>query len=343
MSPPGASPTAPRVRDALLAHAERIAVVPLTLVVSPAGSGKSTLLDAWQRALAAHGQPTAYLDLSPLHADASVLVADLREPCAHAAPGFGAETLAALALPPVADTWRSLARAWLRDAAKLEAPLVLFVDNFHELPHEASGARWLDEVIRASSGRCAVVVSTRGSVPGCAARLRADGAVLDVGAQDLSLRFDEVRDVLAAHGAGADAEVTARVLARTGGWATGVQLAARRLAQVEPAARAAFALRLAREPDLFGFVANEVLRDEPAEALAVLDAVALLGRCAPADAAELLGDPRAGGWIGRAVERGLLLSDGDEVWVHQLWRDLLNERAAQREPPAARAATLQRA
>ena len=334
----------PRIRDSLLRRAEQIAAVPITLVVAPAGSGKSTLLAAWRRSLAERGEASAYLDLSPLHADAAVLVADLLEVAGHAQPGFGAESARALAHHAGdTETWRLLARAMLRDLATAAAPLIFFLDNFHELAADASAARWLDEMVRARNPNLAFVVSSRGSVPASVARLRAEGAILEVTAQDLSLRFEEVQRLLLDHGSGDDAELTARLLARTEGWATGVQLAARRLARIDPAERNDFVAQLGREPDLFGFVATEVLRDEPDELLAVVEAMALLGRCAPADVAELLGDARAEEWIARAVERGVLLGRDGEVWLHQLWRELLAERSSARTAPADRRDQLVRA
>lgn len=319
----------PRIREALLARADAIGTLPLALVVAPAGSGKSTLLAAWRRILTERDAATAYLDLSPLHADAPVLAPDLLEVARQALPAFGPETAAALAQPDAnADAWRRLARAWLLDMRGAAAPLVLFLDNFHELPTDSSGARLIDELLRARSPQLGLVVSSRGSVPPAAERLRADGALLEVDANDLSLRFDEVRGVLATHGVGDDPELVTSVLARTEGWATGVQLAGRRLARIEPAERAGFVQRLGREPDLFGFVAHEVLRDEPPEVLTAARAVALLGRCTAADVVELEGEPRAAEWVAHAVDRGVLLADGDEVWIHQLWRERIAEGSA---------------
>lgn len=317
-----AAPGTPQIRDALLARADAIGALPLALVVAPAGSGKSTLLAGWQLRLEKREVAAGSLDLSPLHADASVLAADLLEVARRALPAFGVETTAALGESTTGtEAWRRLARAWLLDARSTGTPLVLFLDDFHALPPDAPGVRLLDELLRARSSQLAFVVSSRGSVPPAVARLRADGALIEVDADDLSLRFDEVRGVLAAHGAGDDADLAARVLARTEGWATGVQVAGRRLARIEPADRSAFVERLGREPDLFGFISNEVLRDEPPEVLAAARAVALLGRCTAEDAAELLGEPRAVEWIARAAERGVLLADRDAVWIHQLWRD----------------------
>lgn len=325
------------MRESLLRRADQLAAVPLALVVAPAGSGKSTLLDAWRRRLADAGECSAYLDLSPLHANAAVLAADALEVARDVDPSFGADTALALAdRSEAGESWRHLVRTWLRDATRLAAPLRLFLDNFHELPPDSDGARWIDEVIRARHPLLALVVASRGGTPPIGARLRTEGALLEITSADLSLRTDEVQQILALHGAGDDASLAARVLARTEGWATGVQLAARRLAAIEPAEREDFLRKLGREPDLFGFIAMEVLRDEPPEGVAILDAVALLGRCAPADVAELLGDPAAEQAVLRAAERGVLLSDGREVWVHQLWRDFVAERVAPPRTPDER-------
>lgn len=81
---------------------------------------------------------------------------------------------------------------------------MLFLDNFHELANDSDGARLLDELLRARSPQLGFVVSSRGSVPAAVARLRAEGAAIEVDVGDLSLRFDEVRGVLAEHGAGDD-------------------------------------------------------------------------------------------------------------------------------------------
>ena len=337
-------PVAPRVRSELLTRAEALAVVPLALVVAPAGSGKTTLLAAWRRRLAESGEIAAYLDLSPLHGDASVFASDLLEVARRARPEFGEETARARAEHAAAnDPWRAIARSWLRDAAALEAPLALFLDNFHELPAESEGARWLDELLRARHPKLVFVVSSRGSVPASAARLRTEGALIEVNAADLSLRANEVQQLLTDSGAGSDASLAARVLARTEGWATGVQLAARRLARIDPERREAFLQQLGREPDLFGFIAAEVLRDEPPELFAVIEAAATLGRCAQGDVVELLDDPGAASAVVRAVDRGGLLSDGEEVWIHQLWHEFIRERITKRRTREARHALLHRA
>ena len=235
MSPPSPPPT-PRIRDSLLARADRITVFPLTLVGAPAGSGKSTLLGAWRRRLAELGETTAYLDLSPLHADASVLCADLLEVMRHVAPGFGAETTRRLAnASSEADEWRQTAA---RLPAGLEQRGQRRVAGTRQLPR---GRRRRDRraLHRRAAARTRFLASTSwsrvaGPSPDVATRLRAAGVVQEVDDGELSLRFDEVERVLAEHGAAGDPDLATRVLARTEGWATGVQLAARRLSRSIP-------------------------------------------------------------------------------------------------------------
>mgnify|MGYP001462544949 CR=1 FL=1 len=85
-----AAPSPPPVRDSLLTRAEQLGVLPLALVVAPAGSGKSTLLAAWRRRIAERGDATAFVDLSPLHADAAVLRQVIRDGVPGTSmPGFG--------------------------------------------------------------------------------------------------------------------------------------------------------------------------------------------------------------------------------------------------------------
>lgn len=327
-------PPSTPLRRALLDLADRLDAVPLTLVAAPAGSGKTTLLGAWREQLAARDVPSAFLDLGPLHAHGPILLADLVAAIRSARPGFGAESERTLAQLGEGDDWRLLARAFQRDRAADPHLLVVVLDNFHELGAETAGARLVDEWLRALIPNLHWVIATRGGTPAVTARLRAADAVLEVDTDALSLRSEEVQQVLAARGVAPEPELVARLLARTGGWATGVQVAARRLAALPEGERAGYLERLAREPDLFGFLTAEVLRDQPDGLRDAVEIVALAGgACTPAEVAELTGDPRTPEWIARAVDHGILTSDGDIVHTHQLWRDLLCEQARARHGP----------
>src|SRR5690606_565740 len=146
----------------------------------------------------------------------------------------------------------------------------------------------------------------RGATPGVTARLRSADAVLTVDAAALSLRLEEVQRVMAERGVAPEPALAARLLERTGGWATGVQAARRGLGALREAWRAGSGEQLGREPDLFAFLPADVLRDQPEGMRDAGEIVALAGACTPADVAEIAGDPRVPEWIARAVDHGIL-------------------------------------
>jgi len=340
---PSAPSPAPPVCASLLAIADRLTAVPLTLVAAPAGSGKTRLLEVWRARLADRGDPCAAITLDPLHSDAAILLADVLAAIRMVCPRFGTECERTLAhLPGRNDDWRLLARAFLRDRAADPHVLLLFLDGFHELAAGSPGARLLDASLRSAPPNLHWVIASRGVVPSAASRLRTDGGVIEVDYDQLSLRSDEIQRVLAAQGIEAGPELVAALLARTGGWATGVRVAARRIAALGPAARDAYLEQLGREPDLFGFITAEVLRDEPEALCAAVEAVALVGHCTAADVAEITGDAGTSEWLARAVAHGLLIADGDQVRLQPLWRDLLLERARARRPDDEQRARLRR-
>jgi LuxR family maltose regulon positive regulatory protein len=332
------------VRASLLALADQLVAGPVAVVAASAGSGKSTLLAAWQARLADRGDPCASLTLDPIHRDASLLLADLIAVIRPLRPGFGAECERALAhLPGREDDWRLLARAFLRDRAADPHLLLIFLDGFHELISDSTGARLVDAFVRTAAPNLHWVIASRGALPDAVVRLRANGGVVEVDRDQLSLRSDEIQSVLATNGLEAGPELTAALLARTGGWAMGVRIAARRIAALQPDMREAYLEKLGHEPDLFGFIATEVLRDEPDALCAAVEAIALVGQCTAGDVARITGDPGAAGWIRRAIDRGILIPDGDGVGIQPLWRELLLERARERRSDDEHRALLRRA
>lgn len=318
-------------RAALRAHAERLPETPLTLVSAPAGSGKSGLLSAWQAELAARGVPVARVDLARWHADAASLCADLVDALAAALGGFGPETRAlAGRIPDSAREWPLLARSLLREWSAAQRHAIVMLEDWNVLAPASSGLALADELLARAPTSLRFVVTTRGAEPAAAARLRATDRLLDVGAEDLALRIDEIRDTLASRGVAPDAELATRLLAQSEGWATGVMLAARLLSRAPPEDRHSLVSRLAHEPDVFAYVAGEVLRDEPAERVALLECASLLGVSTSRALAEASGVPDAQRRSAEACARGLLLRDGEKVWLPALWRGLLRERVVAR-------------
>jgi LuxR family maltose regulon positive regulatory protein len=330
-------------RPSLVEIADRLASVPLALVTAPAGSGKSTLLAAWRRRLAAAQVLTAELDLSTLHSEAALLAGDLVAALGRALPSAGGETRRALGNLSRDDAdWRLLLRRLRQDLDTDGRRLCLFLDDFHALDPDSSGARLVSELLRQPLPDLTLVIATRGAAPAALPRLRAAGSLIEVGPHDLNLRSDEIAAIFAERGIGSDEALVMPVLAQTEGWVTGVLLAARALAGHPASDRPAYARRLSRERDLFDYLAAEVLAEEAPGAVAVLEAAALLGSATAGDLRALSREGEAEAIARRAEAQGMLRRTEDGEWVlHPLWSTLLRERLRQRVD-AARWAELHR-
>lgn len=320
-------PRPPRPRAALLEIADRLPDTALCVVVAQAGSGKSVLVRSWRDALRAAGRLTALLDVSDLHADAASFAAAWAESLDSVSPGsFSASIRTAAQVQDSDRGWVVLARALLRDLSAEGPPIVSILDGTEALPKGSSAESLLDEVLRAAPPRLRVVIASRGAVPGSAARRRMEGSLLEIGADDLSLRGDQVSRALQDAGVPDDPALVAGILAQTEGWATGVVLAARLLADATPSDRHHVVSDLARRPDLIAYFSEEVLRRERPASLAVLEASALLGEASAEEIAEAAGSTAALAAVREAAERGLLQDEGGErLRVPSLWRVFLRQ------------------
>jgi LuxR family maltose regulon positive regulatory protein len=195
----------------------------LTLLTGPAGSGKTVLLSSWATTIGLPG-PVAWVSLDATDNDParfwSYLLAALRQ--ADAAPAGG--RLGSLLLPiggPDLGFVLELAAA----LAELEAPVVVVLDDLHEITNPAV-LDGLVAVLRRSPAALRLVLASREDPPLPLGRLRAGGRLTEIRAAELAFTAPEAARLLAGHGlvlAGADLAV---LRARTEGWAAGLRLAA---------------------------------------------------------------------------------------------------------------------
>ena len=229
------------------------------LIAAPAGWGKTLLASSWL-AEGATDNDAAWISLSPTDDD-------LR--------GFWTSVAAAL-IPRVGDRAAAALRNAVADdeleqvpgkvAAALAAdgaPLVLVLDNLHEVTGLAVHESLLRLVQRPPRG-LRMVVTTRRDPPWPLSQLRLAGVLSEIRASDLAFRADETRALLDRLGIDLDAVHVGRLVARTGGWAAGLRLAA---------------LELHNTPDPAGFV-DGFSGDDHAVAAYLLDQV--IDRLSPA-------------------------------------------------------------
>ena len=192
----------------------------VTVVVAPAGSGKTVLLRSWisQPSLAgcAAWVPTGRDERDPQHFWPAVLGA-LR------LTTQGSALVQALTAAPDLDGWAVTERL-VGDLAPLTEPLWLVVDDVHELDTEV--LRQLELLVLRAPPGLRFVLATRHDVRLGLHRLRLEGELAEIRANDLRFTLPEAGELFAAAGVALPGPEVAVLHERTEGWAAGLRLAA---------------------------------------------------------------------------------------------------------------------
>ena len=122
-----------------------------------------------------------------------------------------------------------LVRRLISELEALDAPVVLVIDDLHELVSPDAQAQ-LELLLARRPRLLYVVLATRHDPSLGLHRLRLAGELTELRAADLRLSAEEARQLLDASGVELSAEAAAMLLARTEGWAAGLRLATMSLA-----------------------------------------------------------------------------------------------------------------
>ena len=209
----------------------------LMLVCAPAGYGKTVLLADWVRR---GQQPAAWLSLDVGDNDPARFWRHGVAALDQARPGL-AERVGPLLGPPAPSSYEGLVTALINElAAGPDADQVLLVlDDYHLIDSEAVHES-LGFLLEHRPPGLRLVLASRSDPPLALARLRGRGQLAELRAAELRFTADEAAALLqVAAGPNAalpGAEVEALV-ARTEGWAAGLQLAGMSLRGHEDVAR----------------------------------------------------------------------------------------------------------
>ncbi|HWQ15878.1 MAG TPA: BTAD domain-containing putative transcriptional regulator [Roseiflexaceae bacterium] len=319
------------LRPDLQALLSEVRLHPMTLVVAPAGYGKTTLLSQWAHGLIRTGAPVAWLTLDGGEREPALLLAYLIRAFQTVFPSLGADAWRVLqsVASPERD-WPLVAGALCSDLQrKVPTAAFLFLDDLHLAAESAVTGQVLGYILRAAPPTLHLVAAAR-RAPTFAplARMRTEGLLLELTQRDLHLAPDEARQILALQGVALGDDELGLLLARTEGWALSLQLAARALAQLDPAQRGAFVRALGgSQEQLLGYLASEVLADLPGEVIDFLRLAALPAHFDADLLAEVLAREEVPYLLRRAQALGLPLlpldEQGDRLRFHPLWRELL--------------------
>jgi LuxR family maltose regulon positive regulatory protein len=208
----------PRLFDMLDAGVQRR----LTVVTGPPGAGKTLLVSTW----AAH--PTRP------HPPGRIAWLSIERGDRRPAPFWSAVVAAARAAGvPGLDSFTShvsldheeFTAAFANSLSTLRAPLVLILDDYHELSSTAVHGQ-LDALLRYAPDKLRVVIVSRSDPPVALHRLRLEGHLAEVRTADLAFTLSEATALFALAGLELTPDLVAALHGRTEGWVAGLRLAA---------------------------------------------------------------------------------------------------------------------
>jgi LuxR family transcriptional regulator, maltose regulon positive regulatory protein len=204
---------------------ERLGSARVTVLSASAGSGKTVLLRSWiaETDLADYA---AWVTMSHRERDPQGFWLSVLDALRQTVPGSA--LVGALTAAPDLDGWAIVERL-LTDLAPLREPLWLVIDDLHELGSDEA-RRQLELLLMRAPGELRFVLATRRDVQLGLHRLRLEGELAEIRADDLRFSLAEARELLAAAGVELAEPTLALLHERTEGWAAGLRLAALSLA-----------------------------------------------------------------------------------------------------------------
>jgi len=310
---------------------ERLGASPRVMVVSaPAGSGKTVLLRSWVgeagMAERAAWVPVGRDERDPQRFWLSVLDA-LRETSA------GSVLVRGLTAAPDLDGWEIVERL-LKDLAPLDERLWVVIDDLHELGSDQA-RRQLELLVMRAPPQLRFVLATRHDVRLGLHRLRLEGELTEIRADDLRFSQAEARALFAAAGMGLAEPTLGMLYERTEGWVAGLRLAALSLAGHPDPER--FAAEFSgTERTVAEYLLAEVLERQPAQVRRLLLRTSILERV-NGELADLLTGASGGERVLQDLEEAnafVVSLDPARSWFryHHLFADLLQLELRRAQP-----------
>jgi LuxR family transcriptional regulator, maltose regulon positive regulatory protein len=207
-------------RSSLIERLARDDARSIVSVVAPGGYGKTTLLAQWAER---NGQAFAWVSVGEADNDPKVLLTYVAEALNTVEP-IDRRVFDALA-SPTSSVPGSVVPRLGHALASMSSPVVLVLDDVH-LVHNSECRAALsvlaDHVVAGSR----LAFAGRDEPPVRVARLRAEGKILEIGPNDLSLTREEASLLLRAAEVALGEDDVAELHKRTEGWAAGLYLAA---------------------------------------------------------------------------------------------------------------------
>jgi LuxR family maltose regulon positive regulatory protein len=304
----------------------------VTLVSAPAGSGKTVLLRSWIDEGGLRSR-TAWVTVERSEGDDQHFWLSVVEQLRTVTGEDG--VVQRIAPTPEFDG-HGLVRRLISDLAALETPLVLVIDDLHELVSPAAHSQ-LEQLLASRPRLLYIVIATRHDPSLGLHRLRLSGRLTEIRAGDLRLSADETRQLIRGQGVELSATATATLLERTEGWAAGVRLAAMSLAG-RPDPERFVAEFAGSDRPVADYLLAEVLDRQPEPVRRLLLRSSILERVCGPLADELTGGKGSEGTLLQLEDSNAFVVsiDAARSWFrfHPLFADLLALELRRTEPGA---------
>jgi LuxR family maltose regulon positive regulatory protein len=326
--PPGARPGIV-FRKALV---ERLtaAQAPVIAVTAPPGYGKTTLLAQWAGQI---GPGVAWLSCDAGDNDPVVLLSAL----AAALDRIGPVDPAIFSALASSGATISMVPRFVTAVAPVQPPVTVLLDHAEAVTNRHCLNAIAEFVLRLPPG-WRFALASRSAVQLPTARLRAQGGLLEITADDLAMGAVEADCLLQGAGVEADDAGLGDLLQRTEGWPTGLYIAA--LAMKSGTRRSEAGFTFTGDDVFMGdYMRSELLDRISGTEVSFLTRTSVLDQmCGPLCDA-ILGEQGSGAVLDQLEARNLLVVplDRRREWYryHHLLRELLRAELRRREPDLA--------
>jgi LuxR family transcriptional regulator, maltose regulon positive regulatory protein len=303
----------------------------VTALSAPAGSGKTVLLRSWIAGTGLAGR-AAWVTAGREERNPQRFWLSVTGVLRRTDPGAG--LVRAVSAAPDLDGW-ALVEGLLNDLAPLDEHLWLVIDDVQELGPDA--LRQLELLVMRAPAGLRFVLAARHDVRLGLHRLRLEGGLAEIRADDLRFSLAETRELLTAAGVVLDEATLAVLHERTEGWAAGLRLAA--LAATGHPDPARFAAGFSgSERTVAEYLLAEVLDRQAPAVRRLLLRTSVLDRV-NGELADLLTGDEDGARVLLDLEAAgafVVSVDTQRSWFryHQLFADLLRLELRRAEPGA---------
>lgn len=313
---------------------DRAVKAPVTVVSAPAGYGKTLLLADWVDTTG--DRDKAWLSLDRADNEPSQFWSEVLSALCERDTVPADSRLRALVPPGDTDVAGFIAE-FVDALDALPGRLCLVLDDFHEVVDKES-LHGIETLIRHQPDSLRLVLSSRLDPPLPLARLRLQGRLSVIRADQLRFADEDAAALLETVDVSLDERQLRRLVKETGGWAAGLRLAARSLRQAPD--RDAFLADFASDDRAIAdYLVGEVLAALPEGTWDFLVAISVCDEVAPLLAAVLSGRDDAGAILDQLErDNSLVMGVGrDRHWyrLHPLLRSYLRGDLDRRRPEMA--------